>query len=570
MFDRLYTQPRARTRHRDGPMARQRLDFLTYLAGRGYSPASLRSTAACLLQIAQRLKLAKRPGEVVSRAEVQRHTLRWSRRRFSHPGRRTGLYSRLAFHTCAVQWLRFLGRLQVPPAPTGPTATAVGDFIAHLQEGRGLSIVTVRAYGWTARRFLDRLTAGRSFRQVTASRIDDVFQSLVGDGRYARTSIRSWAGALRAFFRYAETRGWCRAGLAQAIESPRVFSRTTVPAGPSWEDVRRLIATADGDRPTDIRDRAILLLLAVYGLRAGEVRGLLLDDFDWEREVLTVACPKVQRTRTYPPGNRHLIQARPQTWWVTGVQFGSFSFPSLVGKSPQVVMDATFLQSLLPDDAGVRITDVAIDPAVVEVQPATTADVASCPRCRSLSATVHNWYRRTLRDRPCLGAPVRLLVTVRKFVCGRPVCPRRVFRERRPAFTDPHARTTGELADTQRDIGLALGGEAGARLAAKLGPPTRADTLLRRVKEAPDEPTPRPRYVGVDDWATRKGQSYGTILIDLERGDRDRPAARPRRRGVDGVADGQPASGSDHPRPLAGVNPGRDHRLLQQRETVAK
>jgi len=59
-------------------------------------------------------------------------------------------------------------------------------------------------------------------------------------------------------------------------------------------------------------------------------------------------------------------------------------------------MDAAFLQSLLPIDAGVRITDVAIDPAVVEVQMATTADVASCPRCRSLSAAVHSRYRRTL------------------------------------------------------------------------------------------------------------------------------------------------------------------------------
>lgn len=181
-------------------------------------------------------------------------------------------------------------------------------------------------------------------------------------------------------------------------------------------------------------------------------------------------------------------------------------------------MDAAFLQSLLPADAGVRITAIAVDPAVVEVRLAATGEAAPCPRCRSVSATVRGRYRRTLRDRPCLGLPVRLLVVARKFVCRRGDCPRRVFCERLPALTAPHARTTGELADTHRHLGLALGGEAGARLAARRSVPTDPDTVLRRVKNAPDEPAPRPRCVGIDDGATRKGHTYGTIVIDLERG----------------------------------------------------
>jgi transposase len=181
-------------------------------------------------------------------------------------------------------------------------------------------------------------------------------------------------------------------------------------------------------------------------------------------------------------------------------------------------MDAAFFSSLLPTEAGVRIAGLTVESTGVSVAVVTTADSATCPRCRSASTAVHARYRRTLVDRPCLGLPVVFAVTARKFLCRQRECPQRVFCERLPEWTDAHARTTGALADTHRQIGLALGGEAGARLAATLSVPTSPDTLLRRVKEAADEPPPPPRYVGLDDWAIRKGQSYGTILIDLERG----------------------------------------------------
>jgi hypothetical protein len=145
-------------------------------------------------------------------------------------------------------------------------------------------------------------------------------------------------------------------------------------------------------------------------------------------------------------------------------------------------MDAAFLQSLLPAEAGVRITAVTVEPGAVAVALVTTGVMPACPRCGSVSTTVHGRYHRTARDRPCLGLPVHLTVAA------------------------------------HRHLGLALGGEAGARLAAGLGLPTNPDAILRRAKGGPDEPAPRPRHVGIDDRATRMGQTYGTILVDLERG----------------------------------------------------
>lgn len=112
--------------------------------------------------------------------------------------------------------------------------------------------------------------------------------------------MNSWAAALRPFFRFAEQHGWSPQGLADAIKAPRVFRHEGLPVGPPWNDVKRLLAAAERGRPVDIRDRALLMLLAVYGLRAGEVTALCLKDFNWEREILSVPHSKSRRSRIYP------------------------------------------------------------------------------------------------------------------------------------------------------------------------------------------------------------------------------------------------------------------------------
>ena len=92
-----------------------------------------------------------------------------------------------------------------------------------------------------------------------------------------------------------------------------------MPAGPAWADVQRLLAAVEGDRPGDLRDRAILLLLAVYGLRSGEVQILRLEDLDWEAETLRVRRPKTGGTQVYPLARsvgdailRYLREVRPR------------------------------------------------------------------------------------------------------------------------------------------------------------------------------------------------------------------------------------------------------------------
>lgn len=170
----------------------------------------------------------------------------------------------------------------------------------------------------------------------------------------------------------------------------------------------------------------------------------------------------------------------------------------------------------LPVSAELSLTAAEMTPNGIAVCIQSTAATASCPVCHHTAHQIHSHVERHLHDLSLAQLPVRIHLALRRFRCDNLACPRSTFTEPVPALARPYAHRTTRLRAEQRQIALDVGGEPGARLCRRQGIAISPDTLLRLAREAPDDDVPMPRCLGIDDFALRKGQIYGTIFVDLE------------------------------------------------------
>ncbi len=180
-------------------------------------------------------------------------------------------------------------------------------------------------------------------------------------------------------------------------------------------------------------------------------------------------------------------------------------------------MDRLNLTSpFLPLPKSLVITSVSTSETQLVVQVACRSPTACCPLCQLPSDRIHGHYGRTVADLPCAGRRVLLALTVRKFVCRTPACRQQIFTERLPALVQSYARITNRLRDALIALGLATSAEVCVRQAPQLGMQVSASTLLRYLRTVSCAPPTSVRILGIDDWSWKKGQIYGTLLVDLE------------------------------------------------------
>ena len=320
MFEKFFSFPAVLRRHREGPLASERLEYLRYLNDRGAALGTVLRHARYCLCVAREIQRWPRE-HCFNAAELEAIAASWAARRVSTgTGCRSSLAEGAVRFCCIVAFWNGLAAwptIQI----RRPAAMMRGSKISSRTSARnaGLALAT-RKNRAVAHPALPQLSGPRGTIPSNASLPDHVDTYLKHLGQtWSRVSLASTAKPCELGFAIARSGEGHRPVWPTPILTPRIYRHEGLPLGPTWEQVKSIIPDSPGDKPFQLRDRAILLLLAVYGLRSGEVRHLRLDDIDWNKDRLSVVRSKSGQRELLPlephTGNaiaRYLRQGRPK------------------------------------------------------------------------------------------------------------------------------------------------------------------------------------------------------------------------------------------------------------------
>lgn len=293
-----FRQKALRARHDAAPLLEERDEYLNYLLHRGTSSRRVNAISKTLLRVIHFLEL--RSTSTATVAAIENATMRWKESIESSSPRVVSSVARDDFRRVAINWLQYRNLLIETPKRPPPYGDLMPKYIFHIKVTRGMTQGSVKNTGHRVLWFLRWAEPRReAFADIT---FQDVEQYIAEDciPRVKLRTVASSCAALRIFFRYAEREGLTRNRIAAGILVPSVPRYDPSPRGPRWNEVRKMIGAASGEKSTDLRARAVLLLLAIYGLRSSEVSRLSVDDIDWFDESFLIRRAKHGGTQRFP------------------------------------------------------------------------------------------------------------------------------------------------------------------------------------------------------------------------------------------------------------------------------
>lgn len=297
MFDLLFTFELARLRHRTAPLLREREQFLISLKKNGSSHATLLQSATRLVHIMEFLKLnTLRP---VGFAEIKKAGLAWVDRDNSKGQKTSSRTLVYGFTGLAKRFLKFHKSFIDKPQVVQPHQQKLNLYLRAMSVEKGLSQETIGGYEWHVVRLLNWVSRKRYiFSTLSNLEVDRYLKSQ--QHGWSAWTVRTCAGVLRTFFRFAIERKWCSKVVPEIIQGPLPPKRENVSSAPSWTDVRRLLLSEKLDTRASLRAQVFLILFALYGLRTSEATGLMLNDINWKEKTFTFRRAKNYSLQSFP------------------------------------------------------------------------------------------------------------------------------------------------------------------------------------------------------------------------------------------------------------------------------
>jgi len=318
LFVQLFSRGHALRRHVNAPLLKERLEYLDYWVNNGASLSYLHCLSQYLLIAINLLKLYElrivTANEIEAAANIWAHNDKIRLRKNGY-----SKFARMRFIRDTSNWLNMLGYLEHPVKKIIPFGNYLDQYVYYMRSEQGLSENTIMSRIATLKNFLFKLNhMEKDFNAISPLSVDDILTSKYKDDGYSRRTVQGYATVIRGFLKYAGNMTWCSQNLWETIHVPRVYRYEQLPYSPSWDDVKNVLASINSNNPTDIRDYAICMLLAIYGLRRSEVSNLCLDDIDWKNEMIYLKRAKGSKPQTFPliksVGDailKYIKQARP-------------------------------------------------------------------------------------------------------------------------------------------------------------------------------------------------------------------------------------------------------------------